>query len=226
MVSFPASDRWHREPTPLLGGVAISVGCVGAVLALGPRDWSMLVLLASALGGLALGLVDDRLTLGPTAKLVASLVLGAALVYLLNQAATRVLSPPLVVLAVIWFAVVVHAVNILDNMDGLAAGVGAITAFGTAFILRQGSAEPSGVLLIALAGALVGFLPWNVSPARLFMGDGGSLFVGALLAGGSLLPLFRPDSSRPLLPLALALGLIVPVGEAVFVSAMRWMAGR
>src|SRR5262245_12824742 len=127
MVSVPATDRWHREPTPLLGGVAIAAGCAVAAMALGAHEWSMVVLLASALGGLVLGLVDDRLILGPTAKLMGSLVLGAALVYLLNQSATRVLSPPLVVLAVVWFAIVVHAVNILDNMDGLAAGVGAIT---------------------------------------------------------------------------------------------------
>src|SRR5262245_15698594 len=83
----------------------------------------MLVLLGSALAGLLLGVADDRFPLSPTAKLVASLALGAALVYLLSRSATRVLPPPLVVLAVIWFAVVVHAVNILDNMDGLAAGV-------------------------------------------------------------------------------------------------------
>jgi UDP-GlcNAc:undecaprenyl-phosphate GlcNAc-1-phosphate transferase len=127
---------------------------------------------------------------------------------------------------VVWFAAVVHAVNILDNMDGLAVGVCAIIACGTAIILLDGGAHAPALVMFALAGSLLGFLCWNMHPARLFMGDGGSLYVWSLLAGASLLPLFRPESNRPLLPLALALALIVPVGEAVFVSAVRWMAGR
>lgn len=226
LVSLPTNDRWHRDPTPLLGGVTIAAGTVGAVFILGGREWNTIVLVGSALGGLSLGLVDDKFTLGPTAKLVSALALGAVLVYLLNQSATHVLSAPLVVLAVVWFAAVVHAVNILDNMDGLAAGVCAITACGTAIILVQAGVVGPPVLMFALAGALLGFLPWNMHPARLFMGDAGSLYVGSLLAGASLLPLFTPQSHSRLVPLALALTLIVPVGEALFVSALRWMAGR
>jgi UDP-GlcNAc:undecaprenyl-phosphate/decaprenyl-phosphate GlcNAc-1-phosphate transferase len=226
IVSLPAKERWHVNPTPLLGGLAIAAGTVAALYLFGERDSSTIVLVGSAIGGLTLGLVDDKYPLGPTAKLVGSLVLGAVLVYLLNQSAIRVLPAPLVVLAVIWFAIVVHAVNILDNMDGLAAGVCAITATGTAIILLQAGAPGPPVLMSALAGALVGFLPWNMHPARLFMGDAGSLFVGSLLAGASLLPLFSRQSQSPLVLLALALTLIVPVGEAVFVSALRWMAGR
>src|SRR4029450_7181463 len=86
--------------------------------------------LGCALGALTLGLIDDKFALGPTAKLVGSLALGALLVYLLSQSATRIPPAPFVVLAVAWFAAVVHAFNLLDNIDGLAAGVGAITAGG------------------------------------------------------------------------------------------------
>jgi UDP-GlcNAc:undecaprenyl-phosphate GlcNAc-1-phosphate transferase len=126
----------------------------------------------------------------------------------------------------VWFAAVVHAVNLLDNIDGLAAGVGAITACGTSAVLLQYGAPGPAVLLLALAGALLGFLPWNMHPARLFMGDGGSLFVGSVLAGCSLVPWFRAEQRNSLWLVALAVALIVPLGEASFVTALRWMAGR
>ena len=136
-VSLPVSDRWHRRPTPLLGGVAIAAGTVIGAWAFAGQDSSTAILLGTAAGGLILGLIDDKFTLSPTAKLVGTLVLGAGLVYLLNQFATRPLPAPLVVLTVVWFASIVHAVNILDNLDGLAGGVCGITALGTGFILLQ-----------------------------------------------------------------------------------------
>jgi UDP-GlcNAc:undecaprenyl-phosphate GlcNAc-1-phosphate transferase len=226
VVSLPSTDRWHRNPTPLLGGVAIAAGTLLSTLAFSARDSSQVALLGSALGSLILGLIDDRFSLGPTAKLVGSLALGALLVYLLSQSATRVPPAPFVVLAVVWFAAVVHAVNLLDNIDGLAAGVGAITALGTAFVLVESAAPLAAVLLVALAGALLGFLPWNMNRARLFMGDGGSLFIGSLLAGCSLVPWFGGEKSNRFWPVALAVALIVPLGEAAFVATLRWMAGR
>src|SRR5207247_2725702 len=135
-------------------------------------------------------------------------------VYFLNQSAVHVLPAPVVVLAVVWFAVVVHAVNLLDNMDGLAAGVGAIAAFATAVVLTEWGAPGPALLLLALGGALVGFLPWNLHPARIFMGDGGSLFVGSVLAGGSIIPLFGPATSGQLwLPISLVVVLMVPLTE-------------
>jgi len=226
VVSLPSTDRWHRSPTPLLGGIAIAAGTVLATLAFSTRDWSQAALLGSALGALVLGLIDDRFALGPTAKLVGSLALGAVLVYLLSRSAPRVPPAPFVILAVVWFAAVVHAFNLLDNIDGLAAGVGAISASGLAFVLLECGAPLAALLLVALAGGLVGFLPWNRHRARLFMGDGGSLFIGSLLAGCSLVPWFGGDKHNPFWPMALAVALIVPLGEASFVATLRWMAGR
>src|SRR3989442_1233683 len=162
MVSFPSEDRWHRAPTPLLGGVAIAAGTVVAILAIGERSADQVVLIMAPLAALILGLVDDKVALSPTAKLVGSLVVGAAVVYLLSQSGSRVPSAPVVVLAVIWFAIVVHAVNLLDNMDGLAAGVGCISALAIALVLLDYGMRAQALPLLALAGALVGFLPWNL----------------------------------------------------------------
>src|SRR5438552_958256 len=137
LVSLPSEDRWHRAPTPLLGGVAIAAGTIVAGFAFGDNARSQVVLAAASIAMLFLGLIDDKVTLGPTAKLVGSLVVGAAAVYFLSQSAPFAPRAPVVVLAVVWFAVVVHAVNLLDNMDGLAAGVGAIAAFATAVVLTE-----------------------------------------------------------------------------------------
>jgi UDP-GlcNAc:undecaprenyl-phosphate GlcNAc-1-phosphate transferase len=225
-VSYPTSDRWSRKPTPLLGGIAIAAGTMVSVLAFRNPSPIEFALLAPALGVCFLGIIDDRFTLGPTAKLVGSLAGGAALVYFLSRAAGHVPPGPLVVLAVIWFAGVVHAVNIIDNIDGLAAGVSAITAGGTALVLVQYGYREGAIVLLALTGALVGFLPWNLHPARLFMGDGGSLFVGAVLGGCSLIPWLGTNPTNSIWPVALGIALLVPLGDAVFVSALRWMAGR
>ncbi len=127
-----------------------------------PRDWSQAALLGSRRSHTRV--IDDRFALGPTAKLVGSLALGAVLVYLLSRSATRVPPAPFVVLAVVWFAAVVHAFNLLDNIDGLAAGVGAISALGLAFVPVECCAPFAAILLMALAGSLVGFLPWNIAP--------------------------------------------------------------
>jgi UDP-GlcNAc:undecaprenyl-phosphate/decaprenyl-phosphate GlcNAc-1-phosphate transferase len=225
-VSYPNRDRWSRKPTPLLGGVAVAAGTIVAVLVFTSPGPIKFALLAPALGMCVLGIVDDRFTLGPTAKLVGSLAGGAALVYLLSRSAGSLPPAPMVVLAVVWFATVVHAVNIIDNIDGLAAGVSAITAVGTALVLLQYGYGDGALVLLALAGALVGFLPWNLHPARLFMGDAGSLFVGSVLGGCSLLPWLGTNPASPMWLLALAVALLVPLGDAVFVSALRWMAGR
>ena len=196
IVSHPVHDRWHRAPTPLLGGVAIAAGTLSAVGLAG--IWAPPVPGMIAAGTLAfvLGLIDDRIQLGPTAKLVGSLAIGGAVAYLFNGPNA---SPgaPTVLLAVLWFAGIVHAFNLLDNMDGLATGVAAIVAVATGIILTELGQPAAAVPLAALAGALAGFLPWNSYPARMFMGDGGSLFIGSILGAASLVPWFAPGGGTP-----------------------------
>jgi UDP-GlcNAc:undecaprenyl-phosphate/decaprenyl-phosphate GlcNAc-1-phosphate transferase len=225
-VSLPKQDRWHRRPTPMLGGIAIAAGTLGAMFSAGTFSRPVAGVTAASLAMFAIGLVDDRVRLGPTAKLVGSLAAGAGLVFFLGPTATRLPAAAAVVVAVAGFAGIVHAFNLLDNMDGLAAGVGAITAAGGAIVLAASAAPEPALLLVALAGALAGFLPWNTSPARMFMGDGGSLFIGSVIVGALLIPWIGTAPGRAFNLLAILLVFVVPVGEVVFVSALRWMAGR
>jgi UDP-GlcNAc:undecaprenyl-phosphate GlcNAc-1-phosphate transferase len=173
------------------------------------------------------GVLDDRLQLSPLAKLVASLAIGAFLVFALAgtepDAARRTLHT---LVAIIWFAGVCHAFNLLDNMDGLAAGVAFIAAGFFAYLLGSELGGAMVVLLASLAGALIGFLFWNRPTARLFMGDSGSLFIGAMLASTSLVPVFSAGLalSSPVLPIALIL--TVPLFDTAFVLVLRRLAGR
>src|SRR5262245_27509605 len=195
IVSLPANDRWHRQPTPMLGGIAIAAGTLGAIFTVGSVTRTVGGVATASLAIFLLGLVDDRVKLTPTAKLVGSLAVGAGLVFFLGRAGAGLPAAPLVLLSIAWFAGIVHAFNLLDNMDGLATGIGAITAAGCAGVLAATGASSPALLLVALAGALIGFLPWNTSPARMFMGDCGSLFIGAVIVGTSLIPWFGRDAN-------------------------------
>ena len=176
----PRPDCWHSQPTPTMGGVAIAgatlVAFLVGLLQLGAVDfaapWAP-VLLAS-LAMCCVGIMDDRLQLSPLAKLVASLAIGAFLVFLLAGAAPAGAMPFAdTLIATVWFAGMCHAMNLLDNMDGLAAGVALIAAVFLAALLAAPLGPGLVMLLVVLAGALAGFLFWNRPPARLFMGDCG-----------------------------------------------------
>jgi UDP-GlcNAc:undecaprenyl-phosphate GlcNAc-1-phosphate transferase len=229
----PRPDRWHQTPTPTMGGVAIAVATsVGFLTILsrpdlfGPTVPWVPVLLAS-LAMFVVGVFDDQLQLSPVAKLVASLAIGAFLVFALTGAEPYGALPGFYTLVgTVWFAGVCHALNLLDNMDGLAAGVALIAAGFLAYLLG-GPLGPGLVLLLtSLAGALLGFLYWNRPPARLFMGDCGSLFIGALLASASLVPVFRTRIAFVSPTVLVVLILVVPLFDTAFVLVLRRLAGR
>src|SRR5205823_5574262 len=129
-------------------------------------------------------------------------------------------------IAIVWFAGICHAFNLLDNMDGLAGGVALISAAFLAGLLRVALGPPLVLLLLALAGALIGFLYWNRPPARLFMGDCGSLFIGAVIAGASLLPVLQERTGFPWASAVIVMVLVVPLFDTGFVLVLRRLAGR
>ncbi|MGE0391931.1 MAG: hypothetical protein AB7I25_01545 [Vicinamibacterales bacterium] len=227
----PRPDRWHDQPTPTMGGVAIGAAVLAGGLCLarlpeavpaGP--WVPVALAALAMW--TLGLIDDRVQLSPLAKLVGSLITGAFLVFALASTELGGLGLGGTLLAIVWFAGVCHAMNLLDNMDGLAAGVGLIAALGLAVTESAVLGPVLAGLLLALAGALLGFLYWNRNRARLFMGDCGSLFIGAVLAGASLVPVFAEGDTLATPSLTAVLLLVMPLFDTAFVLVLRRLAGR
>ena len=228
----PRPDRWHSAPTPTMGGIAIAAATlVGfGVAAMAARDLGDLTpwvaVLIAAMAMFVVGVLDDRLQLSPVAKLVASLVVGAFLVFaLVGVEPEGALSTSYTLVGIIWFAGLCHAFNLLDNMDGLASGVALIAAVFMVWLL-----DPLGqgltILLMALVGALLGFLYWNRPRARLFMGDCGSLFIGALLGGTTLIPVFHPLVAFVSPEVLIVLILVVPLFDTSFVLVLRRLAGR
>ena len=229
----PRPDRWHSAPTPTMGGIAIAsatlVGFGAVALASGRfdglLDWS--AVLAAAVAMFVVGFLDDRLQLSPVAKLVASLAVGAFLVFALVGAEPEGALPTgYTLLGILWFAGICHAFNLLDNMDGLAAGVALIAALFMAALLGLALGSGLSMLLFALVGALAGFLYWNRPRARLFMGDCGSLFIGALLGGASLVPIFHSLVAFISPAILIVLILVVPLFDTSFVLVLRRLAGR
>ncbi len=223
-VAAPRPDRWHSRPTALMGGVAIVAGCVASWLVFG--DWhSTSHLLLPAVGIFLLGLVDDRIRLSPHIKLIGQLVAAGvlALTGVRFGAMPAAASFPLTFL---WVVGITNAVNLLDNMDGLAAGVSAISALTlSAYCISEGAA---GVVPIAmgLVGACLGFLVYNFSPAKIFMGDCGSMFIGFTLASLSIAGTNRSAPNLLISLLVPVAVLAVPIFDTTLVSVARTLNGR
>ena len=223
LVDQPAARKLHRVPVPLLGGIAIWLAIIAALILF--TDRFNLPQLGAILAGATLvtltGLADDRRPLSPYLKLVAQAL--ATVPLLLAGVRIESATPwPAVnlVLTVLWVVGLTNAFNLLDNMDGLAAGVAAIAS---AFFLVL--AASSGQYLVAslaaaLAGACLGFLRFNfLAPARIFMGDAGSLLLGFLLATLAIKLRFDHDPAVTLLVPLLVLG--VPLFDTTLVTLSR-----
>ncbi|MBW2579408.1 MAG: glycosyl transferase [Deltaproteobacteria bacterium] len=235
-VAEPRADRWHTRPTPLMGGVAIfsafSITLI-ATLLFTPASILLpkyLPLLACASLVFALGLIDDIYGMSPQTKIVGQVVAAALLVFFGYKIDWFVSYTYNTLFSVFWIVGITNAFNLLDNMDGLAAGIAFISSLFLAVItllnLGNGPANGQLVILIGFMGVLLGFLLFNFYPASIFMGDSGSLFIGFLLAG--LTTHQRVFHSTHFLPIILVPGLIlfIPILDTGFVSVMRTLFGR
>jgi UDP-GlcNAc:undecaprenyl-phosphate GlcNAc-1-phosphate transferase len=225
LVAVPRNDRWHRAPVPLLGGIAIVLGTLTTIALAGAATRDVVVLSLAAAAVAAVGLLDDVKSLKPHLKLVTQVVGAAVLIACGLELRLTPFGLLNLCLTLVWVVGVTNAFNLLDNMDGLAAGIAAIAAaFRLFFSYREGDAI-GVVVASALLGSCLGFLIRNFPPARIFMGDTGSQFVGFFLAGLSLIQV--PYSRGTLAVLAVpALLLLVPIFDTVFVMTTRLTSGR
>jgi len=227
MVARPAADRWGRRAVPLLGGAAIVVVTVALTLIAAHGDRNLLVLLAAAAAMGAVGLVDDARRLSPQTKLLAQLLLASTLLYFGFE--LRLTGKPLIdiLLSVCWVVGITNAFNLLDNMDGLAGTIAVIAAaFRLLFFSWEGDVR--GVLVTGIfIGAVGGFLVRNLPPAKIFMGDAGSLLLGFFLAGLSASatggPYSRGVTAVLVVPVLL---LLIPIFDTAFVTVTRLLTGR
>lgn len=230
LVVAPRPDRWHTRPTALHGGIAIGfatiVGFFAATEMTRGTNSAVVAILGSACVLLVIGIVDDARGIGPVGKFILQVAAGS---FLVTAGVVYPLSPwgPVNILVTLfWYVGVVNSLNLLDNMDGATAGVAAVAGLAFAAFFAAAGAPLLSALGLAVAGASLGFLVFNFKPATIFMGDGGSLFLGAVLGG---LGAAYPDASgingfeAALIPL---LVLIVPIFDTGLVVVTRTLNGR
>lgn len=231
--------RVHKKPIPRFGGMSIFLGSMTAMTI--PAGMNNKIMIAM-LGGLLmyfLGVLDDMYDLKPHIKFlgqiaIASMVyaLGIRITFISNyfgaavtdSHANVILSTGVAyIITVLWIVGITNAVNLMDGLDGLAAGSVAIMSLSLAYIAyihgtRLGS-MPVCIALVAVAGGCIGFLPYNFSPAKTFMGDGGALYLGYMIAVLSIIsPLKRATVVGALVPM---LALAVPIFDTLFAMLRR-----
>lgn len=180
---LPTGYKEHVGPTPYLGGTAIMAGILAAVLVMGGAVHEHGVMIACGLAICLVGTLDDRVNLSVWIRLTAEVAIAVAL-WATGRGWDVFGSPPAdLLLTVVWVVGVVNAFNIMDNMDGAAASMAVVSTVGAgALALISGDAALAS-LCFAVAGACAAFLPRNLAtPSRIFMGDGGSLLLGLLVA--------------------------------------------
>jgi UDP-GlcNAc:undecaprenyl-phosphate/decaprenyl-phosphate GlcNAc-1-phosphate transferase len=226
-VARPKIDRWHKNPTAMMGGVGIWLAVVITWLALVPHTKQGWVVIGAASFLFLVGLVDDWLPVKPYQKLIGQ-VIGAAIVvnYGLVLPWTRSL-PANMVITIFWLIGITNAINLLDNMDGLATGIAAIASCFLTYNFVTGNQWIEAVMMAVFAAALVGFLLYNSNPASIFMGDSGSMFIGFFLASAALVNVSggRSRSFVPVLAVPI-LVLFIPIFDTTFVTILRKLSGR
>jgi len=225
IIDRPRDGRFSTVATPYLGGLAVAGGLVTVALVTTHVQAQLLVIVlgAIALGGL--GLVDDWRPQGPTLKLLVESCAGLALWIAGVRAGFFGIEVLDLLLTIAWVVVVTNAVNLLDNMDGVASGVVAISAFGFFAIAASEGDYLVASLALTVCGASLAFLRYNFPPAKIFLGDAGTLMLGFLLAAlGLKLDLMGPSALvRAVVP---ALMLAVPLFDMALVVAARTRDGR
>jgi UDP-GlcNAc:undecaprenyl-phosphate GlcNAc-1-phosphate transferase len=226
VVDTPSARKIHATPVPLLGGAAIYLAFVLVLLFFGDRAYineAISIFLGASIMSF-MGVVDDRWGLGSYIKLLGQLTAAAILIY----AGVRVQlfgGWPDYVLTTLWVVGITNALNLLDNMDGLSGGIAMIAAAFFTLLAALSDQYLVGALAAALMGACAGFLVYNWNPARIFMGDTGSLFLGFLLAAVGIKLRF-PANSPTVTWLIPILVLAVPIFDTTLVFVARLRRGK
>jgi len=241
-IAVPRSSRWHKKETALLGGVSIFIATIGIwILAVNFSGWKIyglpyLPIILCASGIFALGLADDIFHMDPQHKLAAQIVITAIFMIFGFRLGWTNSKTANLFISVVWIVGMTNAFNLLDNMDGLSAGVAFIAGmflFLTHYLNPHMSLPVGPILLMCSAymGAILGFLVYNFNPASIFMGDAGSLFIGffmgCLTVSGGTEESMTGSAGHLLSVIAIPILIVfIPILDTGFVSVMRKLFRR
>lgn len=230
--------RMHTKPMPRFGGMAIFLGTMGVIMVFLEKDSQLWGVILSGTLMYLVGVVDDLKGISAKVKLLGQIAC-AAILYCFSIRITTManLLPwgpglirfPVVIsflVTMVWIVGVTNAVNLIDGLDGLAAGVCCIASLSIAYTAHLHDRMTTCSIMSALAGACVGFLMFNFNPAKIFMGDSGSLFLGYMLASVSLLgdtPLKSTTALATLVPICV---LALPLFDTTFAILRRLWTHR
>ncbi len=232
-IDVPKDERrMHKIPIPRMGGLAIFIGFLVSFLIFGEMNRELQGILLGAVVIVILGVLDDILALPALPKfgvqIIAAIIVvghGCRIENFLGLALPTWLSYPV---SIIWILTITNAVNFIDGLDGLAAGVSAISAGAMLLValilVPDSSAMLSAIVLAAIVGGCVGFIPYNFNPATIFMGDTGSTFLGFMLASISIFGLFKTYAVISFAVPFLVLGL--PIFDICFAVIRRVAKGQ
>ena len=223
ILDEPSARKLHRAPVPLMGGAAIYLAFIVALAVWGERSYvnEVVGIFVGATLVSLIGALDDSRGVGSYLKL--AFQIAAACILILSGVQVRLFNGFLdIALTLLWVVGITNAFNLLDNMDGLSAGVATVASAFFTLLAAMSGQYLVGTLAAALGGACVGFLVYNWNPARVFMGDTGSLFLGFLLAAVGIKLRF-PANSASITWLIPVLILALPIFDTslVFLSRLR-----
>jgi UDP-GlcNAc:undecaprenyl-phosphate GlcNAc-1-phosphate transferase len=226
-VAKPKSDRWHTRPTALMGGGAFFIAVLISYFFAARSFPNANVLLLGSTWLFVVGLIDDLVRIRPYQKLVGQ-VLGAAWIISQGMALHWMDLPWLNVgLTFFWVVGITNAFNLLDNMDGLAAGIAGIASLFFAGRFAWHGQLDQALFYGILAMALLAFLVYNFNPASIFMGDSGAMFIGFTLASAALLPISQSDADGNFVRIAAPILMMsVPIFDTTLVTVCRIRNGR
>ncbi len=225
-VVKPREDRWHKKETPVLGGIAIALPSLIFFLFAAGGNMLFLSIIGCSFLMFLLGLADDFKGLTPQVKFIGQIIISTLLIS--TGVVIEIIPYPVISIPItfLWFLGLTNAFNLIDNMDGLSAGIAMISAFAIfVFSLQRGNL-PLAFCSAALAGSCLGFLFYNFNPARIFMGDCGSMFLGFSLAAFSIAGTWKHASGLFVTLLVPVLILGIPIFDTAFVTVTRKLKGQ
>lgn len=232
-IDKPDNRKVHKKIMPRLGGLAIYIAFMAGVISSLELTWDIVGILIGGTVIVIVGVLDDKYQLPAKVKLLGQIV--AACILVLFDIRIEWLNNPFggyfyldtfisVPLTIFWVISFTNVVNLIDGLDGLAAGVSAIASVTVILVAVQMGYFHIAVMTAALAGGIIGFIRYNFNPATIFMGDTGSMFIGYMLAAVSVYGAVKTAATIALIVPAIALGL--PIMDTAFAIMRRYTNGR